>query len=274
MPDQVASLLPSGAGRFQDFIWPDPLQWGGPGIGAAHRSRTAGGAEATGTQVLFGAGTAGFPQVIIEQPFVQIPSGAANSGIQYIMYPGFPVTLRTSRTPIDGTTDDCAVWRFLIVMSAERNVAGGGEQGFQITQWNNGAGCRLIGDNAPGFALDLPDQTNDIWFRANGPNGLQSINLGTPGQASSFLSTFDLRVFSATATADAFLTLRCNGVVAAIPAIFSNWGAVGTNLPPVGSVAGSVGFVPSLVSSSQAANGVLAVQSLEMMCAPTELNTL
>jgi hypothetical protein len=203
-------------------------------------------------------------------PFQNLPSDVANAGSQRLFYPGFPVMLRTSRTPIDGSVDDCAAYRFVVVMSAASATAGGGEQGFQLTQYNNGAGQRLVGDLSPGIAINLPQGTNNVEVLIRGPNGLVSQVFAGVGD---FLSTFDMRVFSATSTLDAYWSLRINGAVQPLLAVNSNWGAIGTNLPPVGITAGSVGFVPSLVASAQNAN-ILAVQSVELIAAPTELMTL
>lgn len=270
MSDQVGSQLPSGAGRFQDFVWPDPIGAMENGVGASIRSRIGGGVAMPGTVVLFGGG---LPCVIGSFGGDVFQTLQANVGVgsQRMFYPGFPVTLRTSRSLIDGTVDDCAVYRFLMVMSSSANAGANGEMGFQLTQWANGAGTRIIGDNAPGVGINLPLGTNEVDVIVRGPNGLVVTPLVVPGNAT-FMSTFDLRFFSATATADAFWTLRVNGNVIPMSAANSSW-AAGTNLPPAANVGGSVGFVPSLVCSGNS-NSLLAVRSVQLIAAPSELMTL
>lgn len=272
MPDQVTSLLPPGAGRFQDFIWPDPLEYLQPGIGCTFRSRTGGGAEMPGQTLVFAGGVpGGAPNVALGQPFVSLPCDVANAGTQRLFYPGFPVTLRTSRSPIDGRTDDCAVYRFVLTWAPSFVALGaGGELGFQLSQYNGGAGQRIIGDVTPGIGINLSDG-NTVTLIVRGPNGLVSTVL--PGVVSPFLCVFDLRFFSATATVDAYWTLRVNGALVPLSAINSNWGAPGTNLPPAAVSGSSCGFVPSLVSSAQNSNA-LNVQLFELIAAPTELMTL
>lgn len=271
MPDQVASLLPSGAGRFQDFIWPSPLQMLGNGVGASFISRIGGGATMPGAVVIFGAGAAATVFAIGGGVMQQIPTDVANAGSQRLFYPGFPVMLRTSRTPIDGTVDDCAVYRFVIVMGATASIGAGGEQGFQITQYNAGGGQRIVADASPGIAIDLANGLGSPRVIVRGPNGLQTQDLSPTTAA--FLSTYDIRLFSATAKADAFWTLRINGQVQPLLAINSSWGAPGTNLPPAASSGGAVGFTPSLVASAQATSA-LFVRSCQLIAAPTELMTL
>lgn len=272
MTDQVASQLPTGAGRFQDFLWPDPIGGLENGAGASFRSRIGGGIAMPGAVVLFGGGLPAIVGTFGGDAF-QVLQAGVGIGSQRLFYPGFPVMLRTSRTPIDGTVDDCAVYRFVITMGCSAAVGANGEMGFQLSQYNAGGGQRIIGDNSPGIGINLPNGTNQVDLLVRGPNGLVTTTLAVPGSAPFPASTFDLRFFSATATADAFWTLRVNGSVIALSAINSSWGAPGTNLPPVASSGGAVGFTPSLVAAGNAAT-LLTVRSCQLIAAPSELMTL
>lgn len=272
MPDQVASQLPSGAGRFQDFWWPnliDPV-----GVNSTMRPRT-GSATALGSLANIGGGSSPGWNVRNGSPVAQLTSGVAvNVGIQVIFYPGLPVMLRTSRSAISPAVDDCAVYRFVINMAGFGTTVGAGEDfGFEIVRFaGNGVGIRLDKGDIPGIGLRI-QSANVVHFLVNGPLGRNFFALTAAPFDTTQLHSYDLRLFSATPTADARLTLRIDGAVQALPATMSDWGAPGSLLPPMQGTAGFVGFVPTLVSCAGSLN-FLYVQQMHMCCAPSELMTL
>lgn len=272
MPDIVASQLPPGAGRFQDFIWPDPIVAAAPVV-AQMRGRNNCATSSQGTQILIGGGGGLLATVVAGVPCQQIISGVG-TGTQKLFYPGFPVMLRTSRSLISSFVDDTSVYRLIVTMCRNGAAAAAGRDfGFEIVRWNGAALSRIAADNVPGIGLRL-QSANVVQLLVNGPNGLVVTDL-TAGPFNTDLEwhAFDLRFFSATPAADARWTLRIDGAPIALSDINSSWGAVGTNLPPVPLNGANVGFVPSLISDANVGAGLFA-QLVHLIAAPSELMTL
>lgn len=276
--DQVASLLPAGAGRFQDFVWPDEVV-GANGVGASMRARNGGGIV-TGTNVAIGGGIGALTAVINGVPCQQLLSNVG-VGNQRLMYPGFPVMLRVQRSKIGPYCDDCSVYR-IIFTAATGAVAPAANRdwGFELSIYQGAPGftSRIVVDAAPGIGLRF-NSANVVQLLVRGPNGLVITDLtAAPFTTVNTFHTFDMRFFSATEFVDAFWTLRIDGGVVALSDVNSNWGAVGTNLPPMSGVGGgagtsTVGFIPSIVSDANNNNG-LFVKQLRCIAAPSELMTL
>jgi hypothetical protein len=271
--ESVGAILPPGAGRFQDFYWPDPLN-AHVGASGASRGRDASSTAGFGGVVLINGGAASLTAVINGVPCQQLLSTAPNLGSQRFFYPGFIMMLRTSRSLISQAVDDTMVYRFVVNMAGGGiAVAAGRDFGFELVRFNGAAvATRIAADAAPGIGLRLQD-ANVVQLLINGPNGTIVTNLTAgPFDVTAF-HTYDLRIFNATANTDAFLTLRIDGALQALSAINSNWGAIGTNLPPIALNGSFAGFVPTLVTDSQNNNGFF-VQQCHMICAPNELMTL
>jgi hypothetical protein len=184
------------------------------------------------------------------------------------------MSLRTSRSLISQRTDDLMVYRYVFNAAVSGiAVAAGHDFGFEIVRWPGaGVAARLVADNVPGIGLRIQDG-NTVQLVVNGPNGIVVTALTVAPFDTTQWHTYDLRIFNATATADAFLTLRIDNAVQALSAINSNWGAVGTNLPPTTLLGSFVGWVPTIISDANNNNG-LFVQQLHMIAAPNELMTL
>jgi hypothetical protein len=270
MTDIVASKLPAGAGRFQDFVWPDPLQLGA-GINSNSRPRV-GMVTAPGNVANIGGGTTSIAAVQNGVPCVQVPSAVA-SGTQKQFYPGFSCWWRTSKSLISPRVDDAFVYRFLWNFAgAGIALVGARDFGFEIVRFAGPAVvARLVGDNVPGIGFRIQD-ANTLQFLVNGPNGLQTVNLTAAPFDTTKFHSIDLRVFCASATADASLTVRLDDSPVALSTANSSWSA-GTNLPAMQGTGSFVGFVPTIVSDA-AANNSFFVQTLRMICAPSELMTL
>lgn len=275
MPEAIVSQLPSGAGRFQDFIWPDPMQSASGAVNSHIRGRINGvdqGFTSPGSQFNIGGGTGGNQVSILQGvPCAQLVS-AVGAGVQYGFYPGFHMALRTSRSAISPICDDCFVYRLIVIMAGPGVVVANNQDfGFEVVRWT-GALARLAADGADGFGIRLAD-ANTAQLIVHGPNGLVATNLTAAPFDTTIFHTYEFRVFQAGPTSDAFLTLRLDGAVIALSAVNSNFAAPGTNLPATALTGNFMSFVPTMVSgANQAAN--LFVQRCRMIAAPSELMTL
>ncbi len=278
MSDQVASMLPAGAGRFLDYVYPDETI---SSVGASAQFRGRNGVtQLGGTIVTFGAGSGQVTGVVPFGVAVQQLFCVAGGGNQRLFYPGFPVLLRTTRSKISQYVDDCSVYRILFTMSGQGiAVAANRDFGFTLSRFQGagGGGSRVEADAAPGIMIRLQN-TAILQLVIRGPNGLVVTDITPAGWNSNLvLHTFDMRLFSATETADAYWTLRIDGSLVALSAANGTWG-VGTNLPDCLGVGGAaitrtVGFVPSVVNDAGAAMSLFVYQ-VRMIAAPTELMTL
>lgn len=228
-----------------------------------------------GSLAVIGGGGSSLSAVIAGVPTQQFVCSAVG-GNQRIFYPPFPVMLRTSRSLIGPTVDDCAVYRIVVAMCGGGVVVTAGRDfGFELVRYaGSGVQSRLVADNVPGIGLRIQDG-NVVQLLINGPNGIVVRDLtAAPFNINSVWHTFDMRFFSATANADAFWTLRIdNAPVTTLAAVDTSWGAVGTNLPAVPLNGAFAGFVPTLINDSANNNG-LFVHQVHLIAAPTELMTL
>lgn len=265
--EAVVSPVSPGAGRFQDWMWPDPQAYGGINIGTGVRQRNGLGAAAVATTTALGGGTAPIAAVIAGVECAQILSAAAGpAGVAFRFVNAGLSHIKTSKSNINPIADDQACKRFLINMAGGGIAIGAGDFGFQVTRNSAGAG-RIVGDANDGFGLQIQNG-NVINFIVRGPNGLIApvALTGAPFDTTAW-HTYDFLIIDATSTNEASLSLKIDNVPVALPALSASW-AIGTNLPPAALTGGLVGFTPVVVSDSKNNNGFF-VQQLRMITAPT-----
>lgn len=271
MPEAVATLAPSGAGRFQDWIWPGRLTACGQGVtmDTSCTSRN-GSASQAGITLGFGGGINVPVAVNAGVACVRMPCGPGAVGVAFRV--PMLMLLRTTKQFISAAYDDQAVYRYVWMFAGDGVAANAGQDfGLEFIQTGAAGGARILADVGFGFGFRVAD-ANVLQFIARGPNGLVT----TPFTAAPFNTalwhTLDLRIKSATDTSEATLDLRLDDQVVNLGPANSSW-APGTNLPPSALVGAQVGFEAQLVSAAGNVNNLYTHQ-LRFMTAPTVALTL
>jgi hypothetical protein len=270
MAESIASSLPAGAGRSQDWYWPDPQASQGVNIGSGVRSRNSAVAVSAQTGGI-GGGNLVIAAVIKGVPCAQMLSGAGGSGTIFKFQPPMPLMLRTSKSKIVGAVDDQQVYRIVVTMAGGGIAVNAGQDfGFEVIR-TIGTFGRVFADANDGFGIRIQD-SHIVQFFVRGPNGLIVRNLTAAPFDTTDWHSFDFRISSATDAVDAKLALLMDTVAVDLGAANSSW-AAGTNLPATSLLNGLMGFTPVLVSAAGNDNG-LFVQQVHMMAAPSVLMTL
>lgn len=257
MPNEtVVSPLPPGAGRIIDVMWPDPYD-----VTAQDPIRCRIGPTATAdrTPTITGLGGGVAPSISVYKGVdavvyncTAVPAGrkATFSG------PG-SLHIRTTKGYAPPTLDDdLGFMRILVTMSSAQTPGTLRDFGMQITQ--AATGC-IYRDGASGFGfnIDVSGGNPILDFVVRGPNGLlhnTGGNLATVDTTK--WHTYEIRIQSATANAEASMTPYVDGVpVTGLAATTLSW-ATGTDLPPSVVTGSSIGFNVVFVSDGNAAAGL------------------
>lgn len=263
MPEAIASQLSPGAGRFRDFIWPDPAALDNPPaaqITSRDSTINTAGAVVTGGP----CGNAAWLGV----ECASLGSNGAGGTTILRFDGGMNMHIKTARVAIPPANDDEHCFRVYCNMAIAAAPNAGAEMAWNCTA-ADGNGWLTGGSPATGWGFYFAD-ANSVFLRARGPNGTVVTQV-LAGDVTQWHS-YELRITNATATADAQFQVRIDGVVVNVPPAFSSW-AAGTNLPGAAVRATRVGFRPVLASGDGKANQ-LYVSCLRMMSAPTPLALL
>jgi hypothetical protein len=264
MPEAVASQLSPGAGRYRDYCWPDPaLNTSAPALNVGNR---IGASSPNGGKVGYGGGAGNDPLGVWKGVNCAQILSTAVGGNAYV-FDVMAMHVKNVRQAIPPSNDDEACYRIYCNMAAQNTPNAGQEYGFNMIRRDTNG--RILQDNAWGFGIRFVD-VNTAEMLINGPNGLVRFNVFA-GDVTAWHS-YEFRVQSATATADATLQLRIDGVVVALAAVNSTWGA-GTNLPGNVLSVGRSGFCATLQNNSGLVNS-LFVSALRFISGPTPLSLL
>jgi hypothetical protein len=163
--------------------------------------------------------------------------------------------------PLD---DDWNVHRIVWIGAGAVSTGGTNDYGFQLIN-SNTSGAGIARTPAPGFGLQFT--TTGLAFRTNNGGGVVDTPLltdGVGGYHTLDLNAYDIRIFQALPTQDAFLKILVNGV----NVLTTSWPG-NANLPvPAG---GNAAFFPALWVNT-AAQGMVT-KYLGFYAAPTEAFT-
>lgn len=269
------SASPPGAGRFKDYIWPDPCTYTDS---TNATSRIAGyKANISGlsfANIGFGGGTPTRVNVRHGLPCIDLPCTAvAGNGngrgapSAKLMFP----TLKTGNfsSPL---FDDMRCWRIIFIggMVTAPNV----EQdiGFACINTGNVGDCvQLVVHGRDGFAFGFVNNGSVRFFSNVG--GVQTQQIITPtaaqGYAIDAMHMYEMRIEGATPTTDATMKVFLDGAQVALPATLASW-APGTKLPVMVSPdAASAGFVGGFGCISGGGVNTLFVHQFRVICGPT-----
>lgn len=269
MPETVANLTPSGAGRIIDWIWPGfRTGAGGPNYNTESTSRS-GSTGIVGVAVGYGGGGGACPADVANGvPCVRIICGPGVQGNGFVfgvepMSMFFP----TTKSNIVPAVNDEAAYRVVVAMAGS-GLAPNAVHDLGIEFIPSSSTSRIAQDGADGFGLRL-NSANVVQFIASGgPGGgiVQDLT-AAPFDVTAF-HTYDFRILAATNVADAQLSLLIDDVPVDLGATNSTWGGPGSHLPPQHLSANAVGFRPNLLASAGNTN-FIRVAFLRFMAAPS-----
>jgi hypothetical protein len=275
MPQEgVATLPPAGAGRFADWIWPSRHTALGSagGVDTSCNSRH-GPTSVQGTSVGIGGG--GPPVLATVRngvACVTIPCGPGAAGTLYRHQDPMGMFFRTSRANVSPTDDDQACYRIIWLFCGSGLAVNAGQDfGLEICRIGAAGLGRINAGGDDGFGIRIQD-ANILQWLVRGPNGFLTQNITAAPFDTTAWHSVDLRITSATATADATLELRLDDAVVNLGTANTSW-AAGTNLPPAAILAAQVGFMP-VQCSVAGNNNALFTHQLRMIAAPSVLMTL
>jgi len=269
---RVETALPSpiaGAGRFWDYLYPDPETYATASVGRLRNYDT--GVITAPTFQSFGGGVDFNTQVRQGALAIAFGCGAGGAGVgrgaQF-----FParVPLITSRSPAGNPTfNDLACWRlvWMCALFAAPQVTG------EVT-------CACItNQGTPAWIAGLSDGFG-FHFKSDGSVSFASVRGGalveTALTAGGFdvtlMHMYELRLTAATDTTDAALQVVIDNAPQVVPASQSSW-AAGTALPNVQNVGGGPGFLPMLRMVSDSVNA-LYLHQFRGIAAPTQAGLL
>ncbi len=271
MPESVVNLLSSGAGRFQDWIFPDPEAFVGSTVGVGLRSRNGLGSGGS-VPVLRSTGIAGGTSIDMDVfhgvPCVAIRSGPGDASFALSATSAGFIQIATTKSNLSPTVNDQACKRLVINMAAAAVPNAAHDFGFFIPRFSALTG-RILADGNDGFGVRLAG-VGLCEFITRGPNGLITVPLAV--NPIGVWNTFDFRILDATATDEAGLNLLINNAPVNLGPLNSSW-AAGTNLPPAALVGGFSGFMPMMCSNAGNVN-TLYVQQTRYITAPSVLMSL
>lgn len=252
------TLSPSspGAGRFVDYIWPDPETYITNSQGrlrnfdynvlVAPTFPAFGGGTDVSIQVRQGALSSGFG----------CNAGGAGVGRGALFFPA-RVPLVTSRSAAgNGAYNDLACWRLMWIAAF-----------FTAPQPTGEVTCAcIVNQGITNYIAALADGFG-FHYRSDGRVSLAAVRGGvltefivTPvGFDITLFHIYEMRLTAATAGTDAGLQVLIDNAPVALPAVLASW-AAGTGLPSVQNVGGGPGFLPMLRMVSDSVNGIFLHQ--------------
>lgn len=261
--ETTVSPVPSGAGRYQDWMWPDPLTLNGPNVGSGVRSRNFGGQPnlVQATTIAIGGGTNTVTAGWLGVSCAQLTSTNTPSGVAY-KFETPMCNIRTSKVAIPPQCDDLLCYRMYCNMTMLSPVPQS-DFGFEIVRTIGTTGAILLNLNE-GFGVQLIDNTH-CNFIVRGSNGLITTPFAVDCTA---WHSFEFRIVGGMANTDATLQFLIDGVPQALPALSASW-ATGSNLPGTGLIGGLTGFTPMVIANAQVQPSGLFVQQARFICGPT-----
>lgn len=257
MSESVATLPSSGAGRFQDLIFPGRLT----AIGSAlvdtfHTGRTRT-ENFQGTSVGLGGGVPNPAATVrLGVPCVNFNCTAV-AGIMFRFYPAMGFMLATgqnSTTPGSGLANNVTriIWSFCGSGIAPN---AGSDMGLEIVPPSGFFSGRILGDVSPGWGFRLAS-ANSLEFIVRGPNGLITLPFVVD---TTTWHVLDMRIVAASSGQDATLSVLLDNVPMNLGALNSSW-AAGTNLPPAALINAQLGFMPCIVCNPNPINNFWVYQ--------------
>lgn len=264
--EQIVSPVPPGAGRFRDWVWPDPAGLDAnptPFVGDRLGATLVGNAPLA-ISIGFGGGTTTSVNVVNGADCASINStGAAGAGYRFDN--SMLAHVKTSLNTVPFQTDDETCYRVICIMAMQNVPTPGTDYGYYLT--TSGTNGRVLADAAVGFGFQIQDGVV-VNFVTRGGLGLVSTPITGAGFDTTAFHAYELRITSASAVAQASLAILIDNVpVSTVPATITSWGA-GSALPPSAVNGGRVGFRASLYNTSGVINA-LFVQKLRFLSAPT-----
>ncbi len=260
MGDVVASVPPSGAGRFVDVSWPSQT---------FIQSRVVGfNPSSTPNNVGIGGGSSQTYGTYQGIDYLSLDStaGGAGWGVKFDTL-GLLHIITSTPVPWSFRNMDDAVIRIYAVMATGQIPAANRNVGLQIVSNVAGVVPDLMGGGVNGFGLNL-DNTGTWQWTCRGPNGL--VQSPIPNSDPVNWHAYEIRIVQPVGAIAASLSLLIDNVPVALPALSSSW-AAGTNLPAAATGAGRNGFAVYGVADFHvnASLAFRANQGIRIIQAPT-----
>ena len=274
MPEAVASMLSSGAGRMRDYAWPSP-----PSLctgGAANLAVRLGGEAFVNnpivTAVGFGGGGSTTGALVNGVAMADMPSTAValNGVAWFAANAGF--NIRTAPQLYGPDADQESAFRCIFIMAAQFGGGGGFDIGGGVCMARQ-SNCRPLADNENGIFIRIGG-ANVAQLVIRGQNGLVTQALTSAPFDTTQLHSYELRIVSAGVQAGAYAQLQVlidAAVVPGLPAISTSW-APGTNLPANQRNGTQMGYFPTMHNTSGLANHLYG--QFRGQYGPNLLNTL
>lgn len=268
--ETLISPVPPGAGRFRDWMWPDPGNLDNPptSFTSNRLGTTLVGTNPVAATLGFGGGTTTLAATINGIDCAQIVSTAA-AGAGYRFDNTMIAHIKTTLNSVPFQCDDEQCFRVFCTMALQNPPTPGTDYGFEMVQ-GSGTG-RILQEALNGFGFQL-QTANIVNLIVRGPLGLLTVALTAAPFDTTQFHTYELRITSASSNLDAGLAVLIDNVpVAGLPVTVTSW-AAGTGLPASALVGGRVGFRAAVYNVS-GINNALFVARLRFMSAPTMQGT-
>jgi len=253
---RIGNTLPNpipGAGRFIDYMWPDPTTFaGGSSPGRLRNNQTN--PVVAPTFVGLGGGGGSGAGVLNGVPVWQVQSSGVAGNGNAILLSNQRVVAFSSKSALNPAINDTACWRIIwnVAMFAAPALTGEStccmltdtNNPKFITGLNEGFGFHFLNDGTVGFAT------------VKGGVLVQTVLTAAPFAYIGVIHSYEMRIFGATSTQEAQLVVLIDSVPLALPATSSNWGA-GTKLPATQMVGGiQPGWCPGVVNVANNVNSM------------------
>lgn len=268
MPESVANLTPSGAGRIRDWIFPGVISGAGQANFGVSQTSRSGSQESQGTVTGYGGGGNTAPSAVINGvPCVKIQCGPAATGLgfffgQVTMSMFFP----TTKSNIVPLVNDESAYRVVAALAGS-GLAPNANTDIGIEFCGNSGATRISQDGASGWGLKFSGAALQF-IAQGGPGGGVTLDITPAGFDITQWHVYDFRIIAANKNNDATLALLIDNVPANLGPTNSTWGGGGSHLPPQTLSAGVMSFRPSLIASAGNAN-FIACAFLRFMAAPS-----
>jgi hypothetical protein len=265
--DRFTPFVPAGAGRSQDWNWPDNY------VNAINTNCIS----RAGVQRVCGQTIAGGASVITAtingEDTAQLLTAAPGDLMSFSFDPVLNFHIRTSlgNDGVEGD-DDFNFWRTRVRMAfgiAPTND-NAHDYGFQVSRTLGTTGF-VLKDANDGWHLQLESATVVRLF-VRGPNGLISTAITAAPFDTTKFHTYEMRFWGATVRNPARFQLLIDGTPVSLPTATTSW-AAGTNNPSSVLTAGRTGFRPMITNFPGLANG-LYVSRVKLIAAQNLDNSI
>lgn len=262
----VVPKRPAGAGRFQDWMWPDPAS--NANNGTANCVSRAGVQRTCQTTTAGGGTNVAFE---LDNETAQMVRCFAAADLAARMFDGVynPDWRSFKSSRIDG--GDCACWRMWAVMASSGLFPADNttrDFGFELVRAPT---AFMLKDTNDGIGFRIIDATHTELI-VRGPNGLQRVSFALNDTTK--FHKYELRIVGATNSLDAQLKVFIDDVQQPLAAAFSSWSGA-TNLPRPRWIGGRMNFFPAVINySGNGADNTLFVKEVRLIAAPSEADCL